>query len=220
MICIRKPSDSNIREYLQARKEEPFQYACIHGTKEYENKLDYEIDPKYSQYDVDHLKVKLGTGKECFLKAVAALKSWKNFNLDWVEFCFNDVPISVGETVGILSKQFGFWVLSFCRILYVIDGLDEEGGTIKYGFAYGTLKEHLEKGEERFVIGWQRDANSPNPDQSGDVYYEILSYSEPQHWMTQIGYPVARFFQNKFGLDSVNAMKKAVSNNSQAIKDL
>eukprot|EP01133_Synstelium_polycarpum_P007047 gene7047-8195_t len=175
---------------------------------------DYERDEKYGQYDVDQMRVKLGQGRECFERAVEALKSWKPFSLDWVDFCFNDVPIAAGNTVGILSKQFGFWMLSFCRIVYVIDGPEEDENIIRYGFAYGTLSDHLEKGEERFVIEWRRDQNGGE----GEVFYEILSFSEPQHWMTQLGYPIARFFQNKFGVDSVNAMLKATGSTTQAIK--
>ncbi|GAM19267.1 hypothetical protein SAMD00019534_024420, partial [Acytostelium subglobosum LB1] len=189
MICIRKPPDSQIRDMMTQRRETPFPYAFVHGTKEYDTKEQYENDPKYQNYDIDHFRVKLGQGRECFERAVAALKSWKQFDLDWVNFCFNDVPVAVGNTVAVASRQFGFWALSFCRIVYVIDGPEEDENVIRYGFAYGTL-DHLERGEERFVIEWRRDQNG-----EGDVYYELLSFSEPQHLLTQLGYPVARFFQ-------------------------
>ncbi|KYR01091.1 hypothetical protein DLAC_11517 [Tieghemostelium lacteum] len=212
MLCLRKPSDADIRQYLMERKEEPLQYQHIYGTKEYDHKIQYESDPKYAQYDIDQNRIKLGTGRECFERAVSALKAWKEFDLNWVNFCFNDVPIAVGETIGILSKQFGFWILSFCKINYIIDGLDEDSSVIRWGFAYGTLKEHVEKGEERFLIEWHRDPNSQSMD-TGDVYFEILSFSEPQHWMTQLGYPVARFIQHKFCQEACDAMLKCVSGN-------
>jgi len=207
MLCIRKPSDSDIRQYLRDRKEEPFQYKNVYGTRDYPTKTDYELDPKYKQFDIDQIRIKLGTGQQCFDKAVQALKQWKQFDLDWVEFCFKDIPILVGETVGVLSRQMGFWILSFCRINYVYDG-PQEDGTVKFGFSYGTLKEHVEKGEERFIIEWLREPDAPL--ESGDVYFEMLSFSEPQHWMSQLGYPVARYFQNKFTLGSVNSMLKSV----------
>ncbi|EFA80379.1 hypothetical protein PPL_07213 [Heterostelium album PN500] len=205
MICIRKPSDSQIREYLAQRRETPFPYTYIHGTKEYDTKPEFEADPRFANYDIDYSKIHLGRGRECFERAVAAMKSWKMFDVDWVDFCFNDVPIAVGNTVAVASKQFGFWALNFCRVVYMIDGPDEDESVIRFGFAYGTL-DHLEKGEERFTIEWRRDPNSGD----GDVFYELLSFSEPQHWMTQLGYPIARFFQEKFKVDSSNAMLKAV----------
>ncbi|EGG14739.1 hypothetical protein DFA_10999 [Cavenderia fasciculata] len=215
MLCVRRPSDNTIREYLQERTEEAFSYSPVHGTKEYETKEEYQHDSKYNQFDIDQTRIKLGNGRECFEKAVQALKTWKPFDIDWVNFCFNDVPVAVGSTVGILSKQLGFWVLSFCRIVYIIDGPEEDDDVVRYGFAYGTLSQHLERGEERFVVEWRRTAANPE----GEVFYEIMSFSEPQHWMTQLGYPLARFFQNKFGIDSGNAMLRAVGS-AQAIKHI
>ncbi|KAM9979308.1 hypothetical protein ACTFIY_008569 [Dictyostelium cf. discoideum] len=210
MFCFRKPSDSDIKQYINDRREEQFAYNNLYGTQDYATKEEYEMDPKYSNFDVDQVKIQLGTGVECFQKAVAALKQWKHFDLDWVDFYFKNTPIAVGETVGILSKQVGFWILSFARINYLYDG-DQEDGSIKFGYSYGTLKDHVEKGEERFVIEWVRDPDGA-PDK-GAVYYEMLSFSEPSYWLSQLGYPVTRYFQNKFVVDSCNQMLKAVGSN-------
>ncbi|EGC29730.1 hypothetical protein DICPUDRAFT_42465 [Dictyostelium purpureum] len=207
MFSIRRPSESDIKQYISDRREEQFQYSNLYGTQDYAEKHEYELDPKYSQFDVDQVKVKLGTGQECFQKAVEALKKWKQFDLGWVHLYFNNTPIAVGETVGVLSRQFGFWILSFCRINFVYDG-SQEDGSVKYGFSYGTLKDHVERGEERFVIEWVRDPDSSLD--KGDVYFEMLSFSEPNYWLSQLGYPVTRYFQSRFSIDACNSMLRSV----------
>ena len=80
----------------------------------------------------------------------------------------------------------------------------EETGTIqRYGFAYGTLADHSECGEERFTVGWHRIDDS--------VWYDLLAFSRPNHWLARAGYPVSRHLQKRFAEDSKKAMARAVS---------
>jgi uncharacterized protein (UPF0548 family) len=48
-----------------------------------------------------------------------------------------------------LARHYGFWSLNACRVVYVVD---DRGAQPRYGFAYGTLMEHAETGEERFTV--------------------------------------------------------------------
>jgi uncharacterized protein (UPF0548 family) len=96
-------------------------------------------------------------------------------------------------------KHFGFWSLNFCRIVYVIE---EDGPVRRFGFAYGTLTEHAERGEERFTVEWDRASDV--------VSYEIMSFSRPGNWKTRMGYPVATRLQDDFARSSVDAMARAV----------
>ena len=73
------------------------------------------------------------------------------------------------------------WWLNACRIVYVVD---DSGPNFKFGFAYGTLPGHVESGEERFLIEWNRADNS--------VWYDILAFSRPNHVLTRLGYPFVR----------------------------
>jgi hypothetical protein len=68
----------------------------------------------------------------------------------------------------------------------------------RYGFAYGTLESHVENGEGRFMIEWDT--------QRGDVYFDILEFSQPQAWFTRIGYPFARYVQKTFARSSAQAL--------------
>jgi uncharacterized protein (UPF0548 family) len=81
--------------------------------------------------------------------------------------------------------------------------IDESGPIHRFGFAYGTLSQHVERGEERFLIEWRQSDNS--------VWYEIYAVSRPAFWMVRIGYPLARRLQRRFAHDSKQAMLLATS---------
>ena len=72
----------------------------------------------------------------------------------------------------------------------------------KFGFAYGTLPGHVESGEERFLVEWDRGDDG--------VWYDILAFSRPNHILTRLGYPVVRRLQKRFGRDSAASMLRAV----------
>ena len=70
------------------------------------------------------------------------------------------------------------------------------------GFADGTLPGHVETGEERFLIEWDRGENC--------VCYDILAFSRPRHPLVRLGYPFARLMQKRFARDSAKAMLRIV----------
>ena len=72
----------------------------------------------------------------------------------------------------------------------------------KFGFTYGTLPDHAESGEERFLAEWDRA--------TGWVWYDILAFSRPRHLLTRLGYPWTRGVQRRFARDSAAAMVRAV----------
>ena len=98
-----------------------------------------------------------------------------------------------------MGRAIGVWWLNACRVVYAVD---EAGPLSKFGFAYGTLPGHVESGEERFVIEWDRGDD--------DVWYDIVAFSRPNHVLTRLGYPVVRRLQKRFGRDSAAAMLRAV----------
>jgi uncharacterized protein (UPF0548 family) len=121
------------------------------------------------------------------------------FDMPWLQLCWPDAPIEPGVEVAVLTWHFGFWSLNIARIVYVFD---ESASGRRFGFAYGTLPEHSEVGEERFGV-------SLDPaDQS--VWFEIFAFSRPK-WIAAIGYPISRALQRRFAVDSLRAMRRAVS---------
>lgn len=189
MLSLRKPSAESMRRFLAAEAKLPFSYASVGATA--------EIPP--AGFVVDRTRIKLGEGEPVFRSAIAALKKWQQFQLGWVEAWPLDTSIKSGEVVAVIGRAIGLWWTNSCRIVYVVD---ESGPIHTFGFAYGTLPAHVECGEERFLIEWNRQDDS--------VWYDIMAFSKPNHFLIRIGYPVVRRAQKRFGRDSATAVFRAV----------
>jgi uncharacterized protein (UPF0548 family) len=120
------------------------------------------------------------------------------FSLGWVELFHRDTPIEAGRTVAILIRHFGFYSLNAARIVYTID---DAGEIERFGFAYGTLTEHGEIGEERFSVEFHKA--------SGEVWYDLYAFSRPGSLLAKLGYPLSRYLQKAFARDSKHAMASA-----------
>ena len=110
-----------------------------------------------------------------------------------------ETPLEVDQVVAVVARLFGLWWLNCCRIVYLVN---EERPVKRYGFAYGTLPEHAESGEERFTVEWHEEDDA--------VWYDILAFSRPRQFLARLGYPHVRQLQKQFARDSGAAMKKAV----------
>src|SRR5262249_42824659 len=107
--------------------------------------------------------------------------------------------IQEGNVVAMLARVFCVWWLNACRIVYVFD---ESEPVRRFGFAYGTLPGHVERGEERFSVEWLADDT---------VWYDLRAFSRPRYWLTRLGYPLARRVQRRFARDSLAAMREAIA---------
>ena len=193
MFLITEPDEKSIAQFIEDQRGEPFSYSEI-GFSRSGNAPD--------AYNVDHNRIQTGTGGNDFRLAVEAVKNWKMFDLDWVKLYSHITPIEVGETVAIIIKHFGFWSMNAARIVYVVEETDTE--VEKYGFAYGTLTEHGERGEERFSVEFHKKNES--------VWYDLFAFSQPEHFLAKIGFPLSRMLQKRFAAESKLAMKQAVRN--------
>jgi uncharacterized protein (UPF0548 family) len=149
-------------------------------------------------YDVDETVVVIGKGRADFENARAAILAWKQFDVGWGELFPKNAPVETGTVVMPLFRHLGFWSLNGCRIVYRV-GETEPGH--RFGFAYGTLSNHAESGEEIFEV-----VLDPETD---EVTYRIHAASRPRALLARIGYPIARLLQARFRRDSVEAMKRA-----------
>lgn len=122
------------------------------------------------------------------------------FNMDWIRLYWPSTPIREGENVAVLAQYLNCYWLNACRIVYVIE---DDGPVERFGFAYGTLCDHAESGEERFLVERNRE--------TGEVWYDLLAFSRPNQFLARVGYPFARQLQKKFASGSKAAMIKAVS---------
>ena len=122
------------------------------------------------------------------------------FPASWTSITPENAPIRESVIVAMQAHALGLWWLNACRIIYVID---EATPIRRFGFAYGTLRAHVEQGEERFSVELHAD---------GAVWYDLRAFSRPRYWPVRLAKPLARRLQCKFVRDSKAAMLAAVEN--------
>ena len=190
MLLFTRPTTSQIQQFLEKARESEHTYSEIGATA--------GLPPPL--YRTDHNRVRLGAGPETWRRAVDALRRWEMFNLSWVRLCWPTTPVIAGENVAVIAQYASCYWMNACRIVYVVD---EDGAIKRFGFAYGTLADHAESGEERFLVEWNQETN--------EVSYDLLAFSRPNQFLSRIGYPFARRLQKRFANDSKLAMVRACS---------
>ncbi|MDQ1728036.1 MAG: hypothetical protein QOD33_161 [Pyrinomonadaceae bacterium] len=190
MFLLHKPTAETIRQFIGAQETLPFAYAEVGATRQ---------ETSVAGYTVDHNRIRLGDGEQTYQRARKALQSWQQFDLGWVAVVPSGANVAVGTTVAVQAHTFGFWSLSAARIVYVID---EPAPVKRFGFAYGTLPDHVECGEERFSIESHDD---------GSVWYDIFAFSRPQHPAVRAAFPITRRLQKRFVRESLAVMKAAAN---------
>ena len=190
MYFLSKPEPDEIRTFLSTQKDQSFSYEHVGASR----------DRPPGGYTTDHNHMRLGEGEEVFARAVKAIRQWKMFDMPWIQLCWPDAPIEEGTTVAVLVSHLGFWSLNASRIVYVIE---QDGSDKKFGFAYGTLVQHAERGEERFSVEFHSQDHS--------VWYDVCAFSRPS-FVARLAYPLTRALQKRFARDSMSGMQKAVDN--------
>jgi len=185
MFFAQRPSREAIDRFVRDSQELPISYGPI-GI----------VNGETPCRDLDEATVTIGRGRTDFERAKSALAAWKQFDIGWVEVAPRHAPVEVGTVVAVLIRHLGFWSLNGCRVLYTI------GGDGRFGFAYGTLTNHAESGEELFEVRLD-----PGND---DVTYRIRATSRPQAVLARIGQPIVRRLQARFRHDSALVMKRAM----------
>jgi len=190
MFFLSEPSAETVTNFINAQRELPFSYQAVGATN----------GNTPAGYVVDHNRVQIGIGAAVFQRAKDALSAWRQFDLGWVSIVPAGVPVTAGATVAVKAHTFGAWSLSAARVVYVIN---EAGPTERFGFAYGTLPDHVETGEERFKVEW--DLNDDT------VWYDILAFSRPHHQLVKMAAPLARQLQKRFARESMRRMVELTS---------
>jgi uncharacterized protein (UPF0548 family) len=188
MFFLKKPGPERIHEFLAAQKRQKFSYEHVGASR----------TKAPSGYVVDRNRIELGKGRIVFERAKNAINQWKMFDIAWLELFWPDTPIVEGATVAIAVSHLGFWSLNAARIVYTIE---ERGAVERFGFAYGTLHDHAEMGEERFTVEFHAADES--------VWYDLYAFSRPRA-LARLALPCTRALQKKFAADSKLAMQKAV----------
>jgi uncharacterized protein (UPF0548 family) len=192
MFLARRPTRNLIDRFLRESQDLPLSYGPV-GI----------VRARTAGQRLDELAVAVGHGQADFERARAALLAWKQFDIGWVETFPRHAPVAVGTIVAVLIRHLGFWSLNGCRVLYSVGS---PGDVARFGFAYGTLTNHAESGEELFEV-----FIDPRTE---EVVYRIRATSWPQATLARVGQPIVRVLQKRFREQSAAAMKHATRYNS------
>lgn len=192
MFAVARPKDRQMAAHLEPQVALAFRYAEPGATRRIAASLS-ESAP--AGYRIDRYATSLGAGLQAYERARRSLLSWQMFDIPWLEL---RAPPSVeaGAAVVVALRVAGIWWLNACRIVYC-----ELETSRRAAFAYGTLPDHAESGEERFSVDWS--------EQDDQVRYEITAYSRPRHWLARLGSPFARRLQRRFAHASLEAMRRS-----------
>ena len=187
MFLLHRPSPSFIERFLHMSRDLPLTYGPVGLAR-----------GGAAGYDFDDTVAVIGRGRSEFDRARTALGGWMHFDLPWVQVFPRGAPIATGTTVAVLIRHLGFWSLNGARVVYQLDTSDT-----RFGFAYGTLPNHSEQGEEVFEVRFDET--------SGHVTYRLSAASRPRAALARVGYPVVRILQARFRRDSARAIARALS---------
>jgi uncharacterized protein (UPF0548 family) len=185
------PKKDKIATFLKEQSPLPYSYPEVNASK----------TEQVEGYDNDHNKIYLGKGETIWQNAKIALKNWQQFPQDWTTTLPQKTPLKNNKTVAVFFRMFGIWWMNAARIVYTLDDAQ------RFGFAYGTLPGHVERGEECFWIEKEAD---------GSIFYHIRAFSRPRFWMARLGYPIARAYQRKFVRQSMQRMHQLANQNTPA----
>jgi uncharacterized protein (UPF0548 family) len=190
MFTFRKPTEAKVRALLARQSGQPWTYDWPEITR--------VLSEPPAGWQLDRHRVLLGHGAATFASACEAIRRWKMFPRGMCQVYWPTTRQEPGEVVAVLyfARPFLLWMLFPARVVYRIDE------SRRFGFAYGTLPEHPERGEERFLVEWNETDDT--------VWYDLMAISRPGHWLARVGYPYARYEQAKFRRLSGLAMQEAV----------
>jgi uncharacterized protein (UPF0548 family) len=174
VLRLRQPSDAVLTEALLTFSRLEPTYPDLGAS------LGETLPPGYHH---GRSSIALGRGDEVWAAARAALDQWRAHTGAGVGVHPADAPLAAGGTVA-LSVRIGPVVDVFgCRIVQVVDEAD------RYGFAYGTLPGHPERGEESFVL----DRNEP-----GSVTFTVTVFAQGAQLVTRLAQPLTSAVSRRY----------------------
>ena len=198
MFVLRRPTPQMLARFVERAQHLGLSYAPIGLARE----------TRPDGFRVAESRTVLGHGQAVFDRAVQLIAEWRPFDLGWVGIHPPDAPVAAGTTIAVFAQHLGFWSVHACRIVYPLSTAmfhsPQGPGTARppkvAGFAYGTLTDHAEIGEEIFAVSMEAP--------TGTVTYSIRAVSREGALLARLGVPVARAFQSRFRRDSLAAMQR------------
>jgi uncharacterized protein (UPF0548 family) len=168
-VLLGRVGAERLTEMAVAARSLPYSYAEVGATRR----------SLPDGYRVDRYSVDLGQGSTAFSRAAEGLRRWQAHLRAGVRVAPDNVEIEAGATVTVAVRVAFLTAVAPCRIVYVVDDAD------RFGFAYGTLAGHPERGEESFVVSRARNR----------VTFDVIAFSRHAGALARLGAPIARTVQ-------------------------
>lgn len=182
-----RPSEPWLRAFLRDGEDRPFTYPEVGATRAMTLPAGYRND---------RIAAVVGHGDEAWVTACEGVRTWQAHRRAGVAVSPQDAPVEEGVAVALTVRLASLAVVARCRIAYVTD--EEE----RFGFAYGTLPGHPERGEEAFHV-----ARAPD----GSVRFEIVAFSRPAAMPARLVGPVTRLVQARITDRYLDGMRDHVA---------
>ena len=171
MRLTRSVDPDRLREFLSSRRDAPLSYPEVGAS----------LGALPEGYRHDSHDVWLGESDAAYRRAAQGLAEWRAHRAAGVQVYPPDATLATGTTVALALPLLGVHALAACRIVAVIREAS------RFGFAYGTVAGHPERGEEAFVV-----------ERIGDtVRFRITAFSKPADPLARIGAPATRLVQRR-----------------------
>lgn len=190
MFSLREPSAAAIDRVLAEAARQDFSYPDVGVTRG-----DYP-----SRSKPHHHRGRVGAGEAAYHAAIAQVREWRMYQLPWTRVYPPEAGAQPGTVIATVVRHLGFWSVNPCRVVYAAESAGEISTS---AFAIGTLRGHAERGEERFQVEWHRADDS--------VWFEILAFARPHHWLARLGAPITRSLQRKFAAEALHAVRGAIA---------
>jgi uncharacterized protein (UPF0548 family) len=123
----------------------------------------------------------LGYGSQAFATASEGLRTWQTHRFRGVRVFPPDARLKTDTTV-VVTLGLGIGAVAApCRVVAVVDE------SRRFGFAYGTLPGHPERGEESFIVTIGND---------DVIRFEISAFSRPADLTARMVGPLGRKIQS------------------------
>lgn len=205
-LSLLKPQRNAVLQDLATMSSERLNYLRVGSSLTWDI-TNFADLPNYKVVDGDLLqfrKFPIGEGLADFQAAVEMIRQGASLKLDWVE-CIQSRDFEDGDVFCLASRAFGVWTANYCRIVYLREQSVDSGRLFSMGI--GTLRTHAAAGEERMSVHMESE--------SGKVSYLIGSFSRPYGLLSKIFVGYLRRQQNRFAVDSANAVRSSLRLSSQ-----
>lgn len=206
MICLRKPSPEQLGRYLARQADSPLGYAPAGLTRRGGGGpiARQDLPPGYATH---HQSESLGAGEAAYEAARAGLLRWAQMPPTMLEVFPVAGSAKPGAAIALVIRSLGLWWVNSARVLFVeetegaaIAGGEQDGERV-FALTYGTLPDHLERGEERFAIRQAAD---------GTVWYDLTVVWRGNKLLARLAPWMVRREQARFRRLSVKALREAV----------